>query len=108
MTPDYLAHLQRTLADIEGAGLFKRERVITTPQRAHITVAGGRQVLNFCANNYQVIARNKDGQSCFVVSFTACYTNFAQMRSAEIPQAWRTRMEAYHAAWPALPIEEVR
>jgi len=56
MTPDYLAHLQRTLADIEGAGLFKRERVITTPQRAHITVAGGRQVLNFCANNYLGLA----------------------------------------------------
>ena len=39
MTPAYLAHLQKTLADIEAAGLFKRERVITTPQNSHITVA---------------------------------------------------------------------
>jgi glycine C-acetyltransferase len=56
MTPAYLAHLQKTLADIEGAGLFKRERVISTPQSAHITVSGGRQVLNFCANNYLGLA----------------------------------------------------
>lgn len=56
MTPAYLAHLQKTLADIEAAGLYKRERVITTPQSAHITVTGGRQVLNFCANNYLGLA----------------------------------------------------
>ncbi len=56
MTPAYLAHLQKTLADIESAGLFKRERVITKPQSAHITVTGGKQVLNFCANNYLGLA----------------------------------------------------
>jgi len=60
MTPAYLAHLQKTLADIEAAGLFKRERVITTPQSAHITVSGGRQVLNFCANNYLGLADNPE------------------------------------------------
>ena len=60
MTPAYLAHLQQTLADIEAAGLFKRERVITTPQNSHITVAGGRQVLNFCANNYLGLADNPE------------------------------------------------
>jgi glycine C-acetyltransferase len=59
MTPAYLAHLQKTLADIEAAGLYKRERVITTPQSAHITVAqpaGDKPVLNFCANNYLGLA----------------------------------------------------
>jgi len=56
MTPAYLAYLQKTLADIESAGLYKREHVITTPQSAHITVSGGRQVLNFCANNYLGLA----------------------------------------------------
>ena len=60
MTPAYLAHLQKTLAEIETAGLFKRERVITTPQSAHITVTGGRQVLNFCANNYLGLADNPE------------------------------------------------
>ena len=52
MSPAYLEHLKKTLADIAAAGLTKRERVITTPQGANIAVAGGRQVLNFCANNY--------------------------------------------------------
>ena len=64
MTPAYLAHLQKTLADIESAGLFKRERVITTPQSAHITVtpstgsgqAADKKVINFCANNYLGLA----------------------------------------------------
>jgi len=44
-------HLQNELASIESAGLFKRERIITSPQDAEITV-NGRTVLNFCANNY--------------------------------------------------------
>ena len=44
-------YLQRELADIMAAGLYKTERVIASPQRAEIEVAG-RSVLNFCANNY--------------------------------------------------------
>jgi glycine C-acetyltransferase len=44
--------LQQELADIESAGLYKRERIITSPQGADITVQGGQEVINFCANNY--------------------------------------------------------
>ena len=44
-------YLQRELADIKAAGLYKTERVIASPQRAEIEVAG-RSVPNFCANNY--------------------------------------------------------
>jgi glycine C-acetyltransferase len=44
-------HLQRELKSIDEAGLFKRERIITSEQDAEITV-NGRKVLNFCANNY--------------------------------------------------------
>jgi glycine C-acetyltransferase len=40
-----------TLAEIESAGLWKHERLITSPQAAHITT-GGAEVINFCANNY--------------------------------------------------------
>src|SRR5947208_6238529 len=39
------------LAEIEAAGLWKHERTITSPQAAHITT-NGKQVINFCANNY--------------------------------------------------------
>src|SRR5471030_883529 len=44
--------LQKELADIENAGLYKRERIITSPQGADIEVQGGKHVINFCANNY--------------------------------------------------------
>lgn len=45
-------HLQQELEAIEQNGLFKRERVITSPQGAEITISTGQTVLNFCANNY--------------------------------------------------------
>lgn len=45
-------HLQRELASIEDAGLFKKERIIVGPQDAEITLSDGSKVLNFCANNY--------------------------------------------------------
>jgi glycine C-acetyltransferase len=45
-------HLQQELAAIEEAGLYKRERIITSPQDAEITLTTGQTVLNFCANNY--------------------------------------------------------
>jgi glycine C-acetyltransferase len=44
--------LQHELREIESAGLFKRERIISSPQGAEITLADGSRVLNFCANNY--------------------------------------------------------
>lgn len=44
--------LEKELDDIEKAGLYKRERVITSPQGADIKVKGGQEVINFCANNY--------------------------------------------------------
>ena len=50
-------HLQRELAEIKAAGLYKTERIITSPQRAAIEV-GGREVLNFCANNYLGLSDN--------------------------------------------------
>ncbi len=44
--------LQSELHEIREAGLYKEERIITTPQGAHITTTEAGQVLNFCANNY--------------------------------------------------------
>ncbi len=51
--------LQQELAAIENAGLYKRERIITSPQGADITVQGGKQVINFCANNYLGLSGNQ-------------------------------------------------
>ncbi len=45
-------HLEKEIEEIKEAGLFKKERIITSPQDAEITLADGSKVLNFCANNY--------------------------------------------------------
>jgi glycine C-acetyltransferase len=45
-------HLQSELQTIEENGIFKKERIITSPQGAEITISTGETVLNFCANNY--------------------------------------------------------
>ena len=52
MYDQFRPKLQEELKSIEDAGLFKKERIITSPQSAEITIAGGQKVLNFCANNY--------------------------------------------------------
>jgi glycine C-acetyltransferase len=51
MNEKLITRLRQELADIEAQGLFKKERIIASPQGAEITV-NGKQVLNFCANNY--------------------------------------------------------
>jgi glycine C-acetyltransferase len=45
-------HLQKEIQDIKDNGLFKTERIITSPQGAEITISTGETVLNFCSNNY--------------------------------------------------------
>jgi glycine C-acetyltransferase len=51
-------HLQEKLSGIEKAGLYKRERVLTGPQQAEVSVSGGTSVLNLCANNYLGLANH--------------------------------------------------
>jgi len=53
-------HLTAKLKEIEAAGLYKRERFITTPQRAHVGVSSGGEVLNLCANNYLGLAQHPE------------------------------------------------
>jgi glycine C-acetyltransferase len=52
MYDQFKPFLTKELAAIKEAGLYKRERIITSSQAAEITIEGGQQVLNFCANNY--------------------------------------------------------
>lgn len=48
--------LEKELEEIEKAGLYKRERIIISPQGADIKIQGGQEVINFCANNYLGLA----------------------------------------------------
>ena len=56
MLAEFEKQLSQTLEEIKSQGLYKTERIITTPQDAHIGVAGGKRVLNMCANNYLGLA----------------------------------------------------
>jgi glycine C-acetyltransferase len=56
MTAAFLSHIDSELEGLKSAGLYKSERVITSMQSAEIEVAGGKKVLNFCANNYLGLA----------------------------------------------------
>jgi glycine C-acetyltransferase len=60
MNHDFVAHLRQTLEEIRDAGLYKAERIIATPQDAHIRVADGAEVLNMCANNYLGLAEHAE------------------------------------------------
>lgn len=55
-----LSRIETTLDEIRDAGLYKEERIITTPQSVEIKVSDGSEVLNFCANNYLGLADNPE------------------------------------------------
>ena len=59
MNPSFTQHILGELASIRAAGLYKRERVIGTPQGAHVGVQSG-DVVNLCANNYLGLAQHPD------------------------------------------------
>ena len=59
MPTDQIKHIQNELEEIRKAGLYKEERILLSPQQAHIQTAGG-EVLNFCANNYLGLANDPD------------------------------------------------
>ncbi len=52
MYEQYKSFISKEIESIKEAGLFKKERVITSPQSSEITIQGGQKVYNFCANNY--------------------------------------------------------
>jgi glycine C-acetyltransferase len=56
MLAEFDQQLANTLAEIRSQGLYKTERIITSPQNAKIEITGGRRVLNMCANNYLGLA----------------------------------------------------
>src|SRR5258708_27640124 len=60
MLAEFEKQLSQTLEEIKSQGLYKTERIITSPQDAHIAVAGGKRVLNMCANNYLGLAHHPE------------------------------------------------
>ena len=60
MTQAFIDHLSQELDGLSEAGLFKSERVITTPQAGTVGLANGREVINLCANNYLGLSDHPD------------------------------------------------
>ncbi|NPA33798.1 MAG: glycine C-acetyltransferase [Chlorobi bacterium] len=72
MFPETLKNfLTRQLEELKESGLYKEERIITSPQGAEITLRDGRKVLNFCANNYLGLASSPEliGTSCETMEY---------------------------------------
>jgi glycine C-acetyltransferase len=60
MYSDYQKHITGLISEIREAGLYKNERIITSPQGAEITLNTGQKVLNFCANNYLGLSGSRE------------------------------------------------
>ncbi len=60
MTYTIKSHLNEVIEELKEAGLYKSERIITSPQSSEITVSSGDEVINLCANNYLGLADNQD------------------------------------------------
>ena len=60
MTQAFIDHLSQELEGLRDTGLFKTERVITTPQAGTVGLASGREVINLCANNYLGLSDHPD------------------------------------------------
>jgi glycine C-acetyltransferase len=60
MNDAFRSHLKTQLEEIRAAGLYKSERILTTPQGTHVRVRDGAPVLNLCANNYLGLAQNPE------------------------------------------------
>ena len=115
MSDRFRDHLEAELAQLRADGLYKEERVITSPQSARIEVQGSPSVLNFCANNYLGLADNQEleraakqaleryGYGMASVRFI-CGTGKRSIKrsraASPASSAWRTRSSTPPASMP--------
>ena len=107
MPHPFLAHLSRTLETIEAEGLLKRERLITTPQSAHIRIAdpraqgGEREMINLCANNYLGLADHPEVIAAARAALDEFGFGMASVRFICGAQTLHRRLEERIAGWLA-------
>lgn len=70
MDISFLSHIEEQLSALKTQGLYKQEQEITSPQDAEITIAGGKEVLNFCSNNYLGLANHPDIINAAIESYS--------------------------------------
>lgn len=79
MDQAFLDNLKTQIADLKNQGLYKPERIITSPQQAEITV-NNKKVLNFCANNYLGLANNPELIDAAKASYSSYGLGMASVR----------------------------
>lgn len=99
MRDAFLQHLKTTLQQIRDDGFYKQERLIQSPQHAGITLKGGQQVLNFCANNYLGLADDQRLISAAKQGLDEFGFGMASVRFICGTQTLHTRLEAALSAF---------
>ena len=105
VTQSFLAHLKSELAAIEAEGLTKRERLITTPQSAHIRIrdaraqGGERELINLCANNYLGLADDPEVIAAAREALETYGFGMASVRFICGAQTLHRRLEERIARW---------
>jgi glycine C-acetyltransferase len=99
MRTGLLADLAQRTAGLRDDGLFKSERVIASPQTAHITLADGSQVLNLCANNYLGLADHPELVQAAHAALDAHGYGMASVRFICGTQTVHTELEAALSAF---------
>ncbi len=87
-------HVSRELKEITSAGLYKNERVITTPQGAHVGVRNGAEVINLCANNYLGLAQHPEVNAAARAGLEAWGFGMASVRFICGTQTLHKQLEA--------------
>ena len=99
MNSRFLEHLADQTRELHSPGLFKRERVIASPQDAVITLDDGREVINFCANNYLGLANSPTLVEAARDAVDAYGYGMASVRFICGTQTVHRKLEAEISAW---------
>lgn len=94
MYQKFQQHLQQELNAIQDAGLYKNERVLTSPQDAMIKISDGREVLNFCANNYLGLSDHPEIKAAAQQAITQSGYGMSSVRFICGTQDWHKKLEA--------------
>ncbi|MBT6318631.1 MAG: glycine C-acetyltransferase [Porticoccaceae bacterium] len=103
MYNEFQQHISDQLRDIEEAGLYKSERLITSPQGSHVRVGSGEQLLNLCANNYLGLAQHPQVNAAAAAGLEEWGYGMASVRFICGTQTLHKQLEQHLSQFLAMP-----
>ena len=103
MYNEFQQHISDQLRDIEEAGLYKSERLITSPQGSHVRVGSGEQLLNLCANNYLGLAQHPQVNAAAIAGLEEWGYGMASVRFICGTQTLHKQLEQQLSQFLAMP-----